>query len=90
MCNPHPLRYFDIFESTIARIGSLTQKPCNACDFRISSRAMMEWITPTLLIATAAVAQQTHNQYEPPNVPGARQRLLALWATGTSSRRSSR
>jgi hypothetical protein len=38
---------------------------------------MRKWITATLLIATAAVAQQTHNQYEPPNVPGAGQRLLA-------------
>jgi hypothetical protein len=28
-----------------------------------------------LLIATAAVAQQTHNQYEPPNAPGAGQKL---------------
>jgi hypothetical protein len=38
---------------------------------------MRKWITATLLIATAAVAQQTHNQYEPPNVPGAGQKLLA-------------
>jgi hypothetical protein len=38
---------------------------------------MKKWITATLLIATAAVAQQTHNQYEPPNPPGAGQRLLA-------------
>jgi Protein of unknown function (DUF1579) len=58
------------------RIGSLTQKPCNACDFRISSRAMRKWTTATLLIATAALAQQTHNQYEPPNAPGAGPRLL--------------
>jgi Protein of unknown function (DUF1579) len=37
------------------------------------------WIIATLLIAsaTAAVAQQTHNQYEPPNAPGAGQKLLA-------------
>jgi Protein of unknown function (DUF1579) len=35
---------------------------------------------PTLLIATAAVAQQTHNQYEPPNTPGAGQKLLAQFA----------
>jgi hypothetical protein len=45
--------------------------------FRISSRAMRKWITATLLIATAAVAQQTHNQYEPTNAPGAGQKLLA-------------
>ena len=38
---------------------------------------MKKWITATLLIATAAVAQQTHNQYEPPNAPGAGQKLLA-------------
>jgi hypothetical protein len=48
-----------------------------ACDFRVSSRALRQWITATLLIATAALAQQTHNQYEPPNAPGAGQRLLA-------------
>jgi hypothetical protein len=30
----------------------------------------------TLLTATAAVAQQTHSQYEPPNAPGAGQKLL--------------
>lgn len=44
-----------------------------------------KWIITTLLIATAAVAapfavaQQTHNQYEPPNAPGAGQKLLALF-----------
>jgi hypothetical protein len=27
-----------------------------------------------------AVAQQTHNQYEPPNAPGAGQKLLAQFA----------
>ena len=37
---------------------------------------MRKWIAATL-IATAALAQQTHNQYEPPNSPGAGQRLLA-------------
>jgi hypothetical protein len=45
--------------------------------FAYRLRAMKKWITATLLIATAAVAQQTHNQYEPPNPPGAGQRLLA-------------
>jgi hypothetical protein len=64
----------------IARIGSLTKKLCNACDFRISSRAMRKWIVATLLVATAAVAQQTHNQYEPPDAPGAGQKLLAQFA----------
>jgi Protein of unknown function (DUF1579) len=34
----------------------------------------------TLLIATAAVPQQTHNQYEPANAPGAGQKLLAQFA----------
>jgi hypothetical protein len=33
-------------------------------------------IIAILLFATAAVAQQTHNQYEPPNAPGAGQKLL--------------
>jgi Protein of unknown function (DUF1579) len=40
---------------------------------------MKKWIA-TLLIATAAVAQQTHNQYEPPNPAGAGQKLLAQFA----------
>jgi hypothetical protein len=38
---------------------------------------MRKWITAALLIATAALAQQTHNQYEPSTAPGAGQRLLA-------------
>jgi hypothetical protein len=38
------------------------------------------WIITTLLVATAAIAQETHNQYEPSNVPGAGQRLLVLFA----------
>ena len=42
--------------------------------------AMKKWILATLLIATAAVAQQTHNQYEPPNAAGAGQKLLAQFA----------
>ena len=43
---------------------------------------MRKRIIATLLIATAAVAaaQQTHNQYEPPNAPGAGQKLLAQFA----------
>jgi hypothetical protein len=41
---------------------------------------MRKWIIATLLIATAAGAQQTHNQYEPPNAPGAGQKLLAQFA----------
>jgi hypothetical protein len=38
---------------------------------------MRKWMSAALLIATAAIAQQTHNQYEPPNGPGAGQKLLA-------------
>jgi hypothetical protein len=38
---------------------------------------MTKWITAILVITSAAVAQQTHNQYEPPNAPGAGQKLLA-------------
>ena len=55
---------------------------CRTHRFRISSRAMTkwEWIIATLLIGTAAVAQQTHNQYEPGNAPGAGQKLLAQFA----------
>ena len=41
---------------------------------------MKKWISTALLIATAAVAQQTHNQYEPPNTPGAGQELLSRFA----------
>jgi hypothetical protein len=43
-------------------------------------RAMKKWIIATLLTAAAAVAQQTHKQYEPPNEPGAGQKLLAQFA----------
>ena len=45
--------------------------------FRYHSSAMRKWITVTLLIATAVVAQQTHNEYEPANAAGAGQKLLA-------------
>jgi hypothetical protein len=38
---------------------------------------MKKWMTATLLVAATAFAQQTHNQYEPPNATGAGQRLLA-------------
>jgi len=41
---------------------------------------MAKWIMAVLLIAAAAVAQQTHNQYEPPNAAGAGQKLLAQFA----------
>jgi len=36
-----------------------------------------KWMLATLLIATAAFAQQTHNQYEPASASGAGQQLLA-------------
>ena len=38
---------------------------------------MKKWIPAMLLIATTLLAQQTHNQYEPPNAAGAGQKLLA-------------
>lgn len=42
---------------------------------------MKKWIAVTLLFAAAVVvAQQTHNQYEPPNTAGAGQKLLAQFA----------
>lgn len=41
---------------------------------------MKRWILTALLIATTAVAQQTHNQYEPPNAAGAGQELLSRFA----------
>jgi len=39
-----------------------------------------KWIIAMLLIAAAASGQQSHNQYEPPNAPGAGQKLLAQFA----------
>jgi hypothetical protein len=42
--------------------------------------ALTKWIIATLLMATAAVAQQNQGQYEPPNAPGAGQKLLAQFA----------
>ena len=41
---------------------------------------MKKLIFAALLIATVVAAQQSHNQYEPPNAPGAGQRLLAQFA----------
>jgi hypothetical protein len=38
---------------------------------------MNKWIPALLLLASAALGQQTHNQYEPPNAAGAGQKLLA-------------
>jgi len=42
---------------------------------------MRQWISATLLLAIGAIAQQTHNQYEPSNVPGAGQRLLSQFVS---------
>ncbi len=41
---------------------------------------MKNWIIAMLLFAGVAMAQETHNQYEPPNAAGAGQRLLAQFA----------
>jgi hypothetical protein len=41
---------------------------------------MKKLIIAALLIASVAAAQQSHNQYEPPNAPGAGQTLLAQFA----------
>ena len=41
---------------------------------------MRKWILAFLLIPALAAAQQTHEQYEPSNVPGAGQKLLAQFA----------
>ena len=38
---------------------------------------MKRWISAMLLVATAALAQKTHNEYEPANAAGAGQKLLA-------------
>jgi hypothetical protein len=41
---------------------------------------MKIWILALLLLTNGAIAQQTHNQYEPPNAAGAGQKLLAQFA----------
>lgn len=41
---------------------------------------MGKWTAAILLFSTIAVAQQNQNQYEPPNMPGAGQKLLAQFA----------
>jgi len=41
---------------------------------------MRKWISATLLFASAAVAQQSQREYEPPNAAGAGQKLLAQFA----------
>jgi len=41
---------------------------------------MRKWILAISLITTAAAAQQTHKQYEPPNEAGDGQKLLAQFA----------
>ena len=46
----------------------------------MTTQAIKICITATLFIATAAIAQQTHNQYEPQNATGAGQKLLAQFA----------
>jgi hypothetical protein len=43
-------------------------------------RTIMICIVAALVTATGAVGQQTHRQYEPPNGPGAGQKLLAKFA----------
>jgi Protein of unknown function (DUF1579) len=54
---------------------------CKARDFSIIiGVAMNKWIALIFLTAAAAVAQQTHEQYEPSNVAGAGQKLLAQFA----------
>ena len=48
--------------------------------FAYHPATMKKWVLSIFLIATATVAQQTHNQYELPNTPGAGQKLLAQFA----------
>ena len=48
--------------------------------FAYDRPAMKKWAFAILLLATAMVAQETHNQYEPHNAPGACQKLLAQFA----------
>lgn len=38
---------------------------------------MKIWVLAILVYTGAALAQQTHNEYEPPNAPGSGQKLLA-------------
>src|SRR5277367_3234502 len=46
----------------------------------MKTQAIKICITATLFIAAAALAQQTHNQYEPQNATGAGQKLLGQFA----------
>jgi hypothetical protein len=71
-CGPHNRTKF----RSLLGLASAIRRAILAI-FAYRQRAMKKWITATLLIAAAAVAQQTHNQYEPPNATGAGQRLLA-------------
>lgn len=41
---------------------------------------MKKWIAAGMFIAAAALAQQNQNQFEPPNAPGAGQKLLAQFS----------
>ena len=49
---------------------------------------MTKWMIATLLLATVALAQQTHKEYEPPNATGAGRRSeIALAICGRLGRR---
>jgi hypothetical protein len=48
--------------------------------FKYHPPVMKNWVLAILLVATAAVGQQTHNQYEPANELGAGQKLLSQFA----------
>jgi hypothetical protein len=61
-------------------MSSLSREGAVFMAFRMSLRARRKCIAGALFIATVAVAQQSHNQYEPPNAAGAGQKLLAQFA----------
>ena len=63
-----------------SRVTSYTDSELRDISFAYHRNVMKTWIIATLLIASAAVAQQNQNQYEPANAPGAGQKLLAQFA----------
>jgi len=68
-----------ISEGKTHRVVGLFQRPGSQVLWR-PIRAVTKWIIAILLMTTAVAAQQTHNQYEPPNGSGAGQKLLAQFA----------
>ncbi len=69
------LTWDDVRDSSGAR-RRVCSKKSGLATFAYNRCVMTRWITSFLLISMAAAAQETHKQYEPPNAPGAGQKLL--------------